>query len=141
MSTGWWRMAEFHQCQLQAHMSGHWKAEEFSKFIQVASVVLRGLIPRNPTLAFAFLARYTIWCSQNGSELRGEMKTNAHILNSFYGPMQFYTRTCMASRLALKMLNTHSICQKMLIDIQHWTITGIIFMNGRLNTTNSKHQT
>ena len=82
-----------------------------------------------PTLAFAFLARNTTWCSQNGSELRGGMKTIAHILNRFYRPMQFYMRSCIASRPGLKMLNTHSICQKMLIDIQQWTITGVIFMN------------
>ena len=35
---------------------GHWKAEEFSKFIQVAPVVLRGLIPRKAYTCFCCLS-------------------------------------------------------------------------------------
>ena len=138
-------MVEFHQYQLQPHMSQRnldtGRQRSSASLFKSHLLCFVTLYLTRPTLAFAFLVRYTTWCSQNGSELRGGMKTIAYILNSFYGPMQFYTRSCMASRLALKMWNTHSICQKMLIDIQHWTITGVIFMNGRLNTTNSKHLT
>ena len=39
----------------QAQKLGHWKAEEFSNFIQVAPVVLRRLIPKQPYECFCIL--------------------------------------------------------------------------------------
>ena len=46
-----------HNCTGKSKL-GHWKSEEFTKFILVAPVVLRDLIPRE-CYVFAFFTTYT----------------------------------------------------------------------------------
>ena len=48
-------MFEFHQFQIHTSQIGHWKAEDISEFIQVAPVVLRGLIPCKAYTCFCYL--------------------------------------------------------------------------------------
>ena len=59
------------------HPLGNWKAEEFSKFVTVAPIVLRNIIPQKAYESFCLLSRihYLVYCN----ELRIQGWTKDHI--------------------------------------------------------------
>ena len=59
------------------HPLGNWKAEEFTKFVTVAPIVLRNIIPQKAYESFCLLSRihHLVFCS----ELRIQGRTSEHV--------------------------------------------------------------
>ena len=78
----------------------HWKAEEFSKFILVAPVILRNLIPKKSYDCFCLLK--DIYNSSD-YESKDGMQSIKSISKSLFGCTQLYLKICMASQHVQKI--------------------------------------
>lgn len=75
---------------------GHWKAEEFSKFVVIAPVILRGIIPRRSYECFCLLTeihklvfskslRVQGWCEEHRTYFKQLLWSHAILYEELYG--------------------------------------------------------
>jgi len=122
-------------------MLGHWKSEEFSKFILVATVVLHELVPQKAYECICLLTKVYHLISPNGCASKGGHKNIVNTCDFFGGGMQSCIKNSMGCRLVQKMLNIHCICQMILFVIQPWTTIGVSCMSVKYAIINIKRRT
>ena len=116
-----------HDTKSRSVMLGRWKSEEFSKFILVAPVVLRELVPQKA---------YPSGCVSKGGH-----KNIANTCNFFCGSTQLCMKNSIGCRHVQKTLNIPCICQMILYVIQPWTTIDVSCMSVKYAIINVKRRT